>query len=217
VPSAGSRPVIAGRTPGQNERSLTYAEYARAVLYNGLCEHDLAADAAHRASSVDELAISPWALYELVEAAARSDQPERAAAAANRLSAIAAAGGSDWALGAAARSRALLADGDAAERPYRDAIDLLSRTRMTTHLARARLSYGEWLRRKNRRVDARAQLRPAFQAFSGMGAEAFGERARHELQATGEKVRRPSKGRQCRTDSSGRADRPAGARTTDQP
>jgi DNA-binding CsgD family transcriptional regulator len=139
---------------------------------------------------VNEFAISPWALYELVEAAARNDQPERAAAACDRLASIAAASGTNWAGGAAARSRALLSDGDDAEDHYREAIELLSRTRMATHLARARLSYGEWLRRKNRRVDARAQLRPAFDAFAAMGARAFGERARRELAATGEKVRK---------------------------
>jgi DNA-binding CsgD family transcriptional regulator len=170
--------------------ALTYAEYARAVLYNGVADYNVAADAAETASNIDELVISPWALYELVEAAARSDQPQRARVAADQLSAIAAASGSDWARGVAARSRALLAQGGAAEELYREAIELLSRTRMATHLARARLSYGEWLRRTNRRVDARTQLRPAYQAFAAMGATAFSDRARRELQATGEKVRK---------------------------
>jgi len=120
----------------------------------------------------------------------RGDQRERARAAADRLSGIAEASGSSWARGAAARSRALLASGHAAEDLYGEAIDLLSKTRMATHLARARLSYGEWLRRESRRVDARDQLRPAFDAFASMGVQAFAERARRELQATGEKVRR---------------------------
>ncbi|MGH3238585.1 MAG: helix-turn-helix transcriptional regulator, partial [Streptosporangiaceae bacterium] len=123
-------------------------------------------------------------------AAVRSDQRERAGAAADRLSGIAAASGSDWAGGAAARSRALLAEGRAAEEEYREAVELLSRTRMAAHLARARLSYGEWLRRESRRIDARNQLRPAFEAFASMGARAFAERARRELLATGEKVRK---------------------------
>ena len=170
--------------------ALTYTEYANAVLHNGLGNYSLAAEAAHQASAVDELVISPWALYELTEAAVRSDQREQAAAAADRLSEIAAASGSDWACGAAARSRALLAEGGAAEQEYREAIERLSRTRMATHLARARLSYGEWLRRENRRIDARDQLRPAYEAFASMGTQAWAERARRELLATGEKVRK---------------------------
>ena len=148
--------------------ALTVAEYARAVLYNGLGDYRLAAEAAERASATDELVISPWALYELVEAAVRSDQPDLAAGAARRLSEIAAASGTDWALGR------------------------LGRTRMAAHLARARLCYGEWLRRQNRRVEARSQLRPAYEAFTAMGAQGFAERARRELVATGEKVRKRS-------------------------
>ena len=174
--------------------ALTYTEYANAVLHNGLGNYSLAAEAAYQASAVDELVISPWALYELTEAAVRSDQREQAATAADRLSEIAAASGSDWACGAAARSRALLAEGGAAEEEYREAIERLSRTRMATHLARARLSYGEWLRRENRRIDARDQLRPAYEAFASMGTQAWAERARRELLATGEKVRRRTKG-----------------------
>ncbi len=170
--------------------ALTYAEYASAVLGNGLGHYRAAAEAAHRASAAGELAVSPWALGELVEAAVHSDQRERAAAAADRLSEIAAASGSDWARGAAARSRALLAEGDAAEEQYRTALDRLSRTRMAAHLARARLSYGEWLRREGRRIDARDQLRPAFGAFTSMGTQAYAERARRELLATGERVRK---------------------------
>jgi DNA-binding CsgD family transcriptional regulator len=169
--------------------ALTYADYATAVLHNGLGNYGTAAAAAARASAADEIVISPWALYELAEAAARCDQPERAAAAAGQLAEIAAASGSDWARGAAARSRALLSAGPAADEQYRAAIELLSRTQMAAHLARAQLSYGEWLRREGRRIDARNQLRPAFEAFASMGADAFALRARRELRATGEKVR----------------------------
>ena len=169
--------------------ALTCVEYAKAVLYNGRGDYALAAEAADSASAVDEIVISPWALYELVEAAVRSDQRERAAVAADRLSEMATASASDWARGAATRSRALLAQGGAADDLYCEAIELLSRTRMATHLARARLVYGEWLRRENRRVDARTQLRAAYEAFGAMGVQAFCERARRELQATGEKVR----------------------------
>jgi DNA-binding CsgD family transcriptional regulator len=192
APTAASltEEMVRGASARGEGAALTYAEYANAVLRNGLGDYGLAAEAAHQASAVDELVISPWALYELTEAAMRSDQRERAAAAADRLSAIAAASGRDWACGAAARSRALLAEGRAAEEEYREAIERLSRTRMATHLARARLSYGEWLRRENRRIDARQQLRLAFEAFVSMDTLAWAERARRELVATGEKVRK---------------------------
>ncbi len=182
--------MVQGASDRGEGTALTYTEYANAVLHNGLGNYSLAAEAAYQASAVDELVISPWALYELTEAAVRSDQRERAATAADRLSEIAAASGSDWACGAAARSRALLAEGGTAEQEYREAIERLSRTRMATHLARARLSYGEWLRRENRRIDARDQLRPAYEAFASMGTQAWAERARRELLATGEKVRK---------------------------
>ena len=172
--------------------ALTYTDYAQAVLYNGHGNYGPAAEAAHGASAVDEIVISPWALYELVEAAARSDQQKRACAAADQLSQLAVASGSNWARGAAARSRALVSGGRAAEEEYREAIELLGSTRMATHQARARLVYGEWLRREKRRVDARNQLRPAFDALASMGADAFAERARRELQATGEKARKRS-------------------------
>src|SRR4029077_5466485 len=153
--------------------ALTYTDSARGVLYNGLGSYRAtrggvlynapgssrpAAEAAHGASAVDEIVISPWALYELVEAATRSDQQERARAAADQLSQRAVASSTNWARGAAARSRALVSRGRAAEAEYREAIELLGSTRMATHLARARLVYGEWLRRENRRIDARNQL-----------------------------------------------------------
>jgi DNA-binding CsgD family transcriptional regulator len=193
--AAGLAEEMARGASGRGEgAALTYTDYAQAVLYNGLGDYGLAAEAAHGAGAVDEIVISPWALYELVEAAARSDQKERASLAADQLSQLAVATASNWARGAAARSRALVSAGRAAEGEYREAIELLGRTRMATHLARARLVYGEWLRRENRRIDARSQLRPAFEAFASMGAQAFAERARRELQATGEKVRKRREG-----------------------
>jgi DNA-binding CsgD family transcriptional regulator len=131
-----------------------------------------------------------WALSELVEAAARSGQPELAADAFRRLEPITRAGGTDWALGFQARAHALLSHGNAAERLYREAIERLGRTRLRGELARAHLVYGEWLRRTDRPSDAREQLRAAHDQFAGMGAEAFAERARRELLATGETVRR---------------------------
>ena len=182
--------MVRGASDRGEGAALTVAEYATAVLYNGLGDYRLAAEAAERASAAGELVISPWARYELVEAAVRSDERERAAEAAGQLSEIAAASGTDWARGAAARSLALLADGPAADELYGEALDRLGRTRMAAHLARARLCYGEWLRRQNRRAEARSQLRPAYEAFTAMGAQGFAERARRELQATGEKVRR---------------------------
>jgi DNA-binding CsgD family transcriptional regulator len=169
--------------------ALTYADYATAVLHNGLGNYRTAAAAARHSSAAGEIVISPWALFELAEAAARSDQPEAAAAAADQLAEMAAASGSNWARGAAARSSALLAEGPVAEGQYRTAIEMLSRTRMAAHLARAQLGYGEWLRRQNRRIDARNQLRPAHEAFVSMGARGFADRARRELRATGERVR----------------------------
>jgi DNA-binding CsgD family transcriptional regulator len=160
-----------------------------ALLSTGVEDDDRAAEAAGNAVSANEMMNSTGALSELVEAAVRSGQPDRAAAACERLSAIAAASGTDWAYGMAALARALLADGAVVDDLYREAIELLSHTRMATYLARARLCYGEWLRRTDRRAEAGTQLRVAFDAFSAMGANAFAERARLELEATGAKVR----------------------------
>ena len=126
-------------------------------------------------------------LVELVEAGVRSGQPEEAAAAFDRLSERTSASGTPWALGVEARCRALLHDDEAA---YRESIDQLTQSRAAVELARSRLVYGEWLRRENRRVDAREQLRAAHESFSHMGADAFAERARRELVATGETARR---------------------------
>ena len=170
--------------------ALTYAEYAQAVLHNGLGNYRQAAEAARCASQAGEVVTSSWALAELVEAAVRSDRREQATAAADELTAVATATGTSWARGAAARVRALLADGDLAEDLHTEAIELLGKTGMAAHLARAQLSYGEWLRRENRRASARDQLRPAFEGFSSMGAQGFAARARRELLATGEKVRK---------------------------
>jgi len=127
---------------------------------------------------------------ELIEAGARSDDTDAASAALDRLSGRTQASGTDWALGIEAGSRALLSDGSAAEPHYREAVERLARSRGVVHLARARLQYGEWLRRENRRVDAREQLRDAHDTFARIGAKAFAERARQELAATGEKIPR---------------------------
>ena len=122
----------------------------------------------------------------------RTGSTHAAPAAIERLAETTQAGGTDYGRGVEARSRALLSRGDAAEGWYREAIDRLGRTALRPDLARAHLLYGEWLRRKGRRVDARGQLRSAHNMFAAMGMEAFAERARRELIATGEKVRKRS-------------------------
>jgi DNA-binding CsgD family transcriptional regulator len=167
-------------------RALSLIGWADAVLCNSLGRYAEALAAAQRASE-DSPAVqfASWALVELVEAAVRSAVPERAAGALQRLSGIARACGTDWALGAEARSRALVSDGAAAESLYREAIDRFGHTRLRVDLARARLLYGEWLRRQRRRRDARDQLGSAYEIFDSIGAAAFAERARIELRATG--------------------------------
>jgi DNA-binding CsgD family transcriptional regulator len=134
--------------------------------------------------------LSAWALVELIEAGVRSGATDAASVALDRLSRRTRAAGTDWALGIEAGSRALLSAGPDAEPLYRQAVERLARSRGVVHLARARLLYGEWLRREHRRVDAREQLRAAYDRFSRIGAEGFAERARGELLATGETVRK---------------------------
>jgi DNA-binding CsgD family transcriptional regulator len=171
-------------------RVIGLAEYGTAVLYNGLGHYEAAVAAAQRACEHEDLVLFGWALIELVEAAARSSANDVATGALRRLEGRTRAVGTDWSLGSEARSRALLSDGQAADSLYREAIDRLERSRIAVHLARAHLVYGEWLRRENRRVDAREQLRIAYEMLSRIGAEAFAERARRELLATGETVRK---------------------------
>jgi DNA-binding CsgD family transcriptional regulator len=167
------------------------ASWSTAVLCNALGRFDRALPAAQLAAAYPpDVLISNWALSELVEAAARCGQPEAAQGALGRLAEAARACGTDWILGVEARAQALVADRAFAEEPYREAIERLSRTRLRTEVARTRLLYGEWLRRENRRADARAQLGAAYDEFSSIGMEAFAERARMELLASGEKVRK---------------------------
>ncbi|NRQ31921.1 AAA family ATPase [Nonomuraea sp. NN258] len=175
-------------------RSIGGRHYVNAVAYNGFGRYQDALDSARSACEHDDLGLTGLSLVELVEAAARSDAPEAAADALRRLEERATAGGTPWALGLLARSKALLCDGEAAERLYREAIDHLGRSRGAVHLARTHLVYGEWLRRGNRRADAREQLRTAHEMLRGFGAEAFAERARRELLATGESVRKRTTG-----------------------
>ena len=170
---------------------LTANDWGTAVLYNGLGRYDDALAAIERAAeNPDGTGLSMWVASEFIEAAVRSGKAERAVGALARLTVIAEANGTDWSLGVGAGRAAMLADGAAAEQLYREAIDRLSRTRIRIALARAQLLYGEWLRRENRRVDAREQLRVAHETFSDIGNEPFAERARRELLATGETVRK---------------------------
>jgi DNA-binding CsgD family transcriptional regulator/tetratricopeptide (TPR) repeat protein len=169
------------------------AELAATILYNGLGRYEEAAStAAHVVANAGPVALYNWGLPELIEAAVRSGDQDVARDALTRLVKTTQPAGTDYALGMEARSRALVTEGGTAEPLYREAIDRLSRTNVRPELARAHLLYGEWLRREGRRIDARDQLRTAHEMFVAMGIESFGERARRELVATGERVRKRS-------------------------
>ncbi len=173
--------------------AITAAEWAGAVLNNGLGYYGRALAAAQRVTEYpQDLALRNWALAELVEAAARSNAGEAAAAAYRQLAEMTQGSGTAWALGVQARSHALLCAGDEADALYRESISRLGRIRVRTELARARLLYGEWLRRQRRRGEAREQLRAAHDMLEEMGMAAFAERARRELWATGETLRKRS-------------------------
>jgi DNA-binding CsgD family transcriptional regulator len=172
---------------------MTVIHWANALLCNGLCRYEDALDEAQEAAKYQQGLSGPtWASIELIEAAARSGATDLATHALERLSEMTRASGTEWALGVEARSSALLRDDDAAEGLYREAIERLGRTRLRVDLARARLLYGEWLRREGRRVDAREQLHAAHNMFVTIGMDAFAERARSELNVTGEKLRKRS-------------------------
>ena len=192
---AEARQLIAATTAQMMARGegqwLTAAHWATAVLANSLGRYDEALAAAEQCSECpDELGLAVRSMSELIEAAARTGAHGRGTGALRRLVETTGAAGTDWALGVQARSRALLSDGESADRLYREAIERLGRTRVRVELARAHLLYGEWLKRENRRVDAREQLRAAHRMLTAMGAEGFAERARRELLSTGEVVRR---------------------------
>ena len=171
--------------------AATQAHWAAAVLYNGLARYEEAMSAAQQVTSEPyEPWVSTFALPELVEAAARAGHAGVARDALELLATVTQPCGNDVALGIEARCRALLSDGETADGLYREAIDRLGRTRLRPELARAHLVYGESLRRDGRRVDAREQLRTARDLFDAIGMEAFADRARRELLATGQTVRR---------------------------
>ena len=182
--------TMAEAAAGGQGIALAYAHWVAAILGNGLGRYDQALAAASQASEdTSALYMSMWALPELIEAAARSGNALAGTPALDRLADITRAGGTDFGLGIQARSRALLSQGEVADDLYREAIDRLGRTRLRPELARAHLLYGEWLRRQNRRAEAREHLRTAHDMLSAMEMEAFAERARRELAATGEMVR----------------------------
>jgi DNA-binding CsgD family transcriptional regulator len=185
--------AAAARARGDG-RAVGLAAYAAAVLHNGLGEYEAALTSAQLACQHEDMGFFGWALVELVEAAARTGERATAEMAMRRLDERTVASGTHWALGVRARSRALLSEPDVAEALYRESIKHLEACRMAAHLARARLTYGEWLRREGRRRDAREQLRTAHEMFVRFGAHAFAERSRIELVATGQIVRRRASG-----------------------
>jgi DNA-binding CsgD family transcriptional regulator len=179
--------LASAKTRGEG-RAVAMAQYTRALLYNGLGRHEEALTAARQVCEYDDLGLFGWALLEAVEAAVRCDNLDLAADAVGQLAEQTRASGTDWGLGVEAWARALLSESKDAEAHYLEAIERLERTQITVHLARARLAYGEWLRRANRAADARAQLHIAHDVFTKIGAEGFAERASRELVATGERA-----------------------------
>jgi DNA-binding CsgD family transcriptional regulator len=170
-------------------RELSIAAWLSSVLYNGLGQYEAARDAARRAFEREPVGFGPHIVPELAEAAARTGDVGLVRATLEWLSERTRVTPTPWALGIEARVRALLSDGEAAESSYRESIERLGRTRIRAQLARAHLLYGEWLRRERRRGEAREQLRTAHEMLDAMGMEAFAERARRELLATGETAR----------------------------
>jgi DNA-binding CsgD family transcriptional regulator len=172
------------------ESGITSAEYAAAVLFNGLSRHDEALTAAQRSCEHHPARSFTKALIEMAEAGVRCGREDVAATALAQLAEATTPSGTDWALGVEARTRALLAGPDSADQLYAEALERLGRTRARVDLARTHLLYGEWLRRQRRRVDARRHLRDAHDTFTAMGADAFAARAARELLATGETARK---------------------------
>jgi ATP/maltotriose-dependent transcriptional regulator MalT len=173
-------------------RMINFADQATAVLCNGLGRYDTARDAAWRAFERDQIGCGAFIVSELAEAASRTGDTRAVTAALEWLSGQTRKATTDWALGIQARIQALLSEGLTAEDCYRESISRLGNTRVRKELARTHLLYGEWLRREGRRADAREQLRTAHEMLETMGLEAFAERARRELTATGETVRKRS-------------------------
>jgi DNA-binding CsgD family transcriptional regulator len=204
-PTFMNTPMVLAAWRGQQERASELIQatreelvprrwapnaYARSVLYNALGRHDAARDAAREAFERDVIGYGPFVVPEVAEAAARTGDTPLLESVLEWLSERTRVINSDWVLGAEARVRALLAEGELADRLYRDSIEHLSGNRVRLELARAHLLYGEWLRRERRRRDAREQLRTALEMFTTMRADAFAARAERELLATGERARK---------------------------
>jgi ATP/maltotriose-dependent transcriptional regulator MalT len=190
--------LLEGFTTDAKERgegfALGFAAQASAVLYNGLGRYEEAFAAVREAVDVAPYSqlSTPSTVAELVEAASRAGQRRIAERALERLALSTRPSDTDWALGVEARSRALLSDGEVAERLYQEAIERLRRTRVRLQLSRTHLLYGEWLRRERRRREARQQLRTALEMFTSMGIEGFADRSERELSVTGERARKRS-------------------------
>ena len=186
IDSAVAQAIAGGQGIG-----VQFARWVAAILANGLARYEEALAAAQDATDEEpDLFLSSWALPELIEASVKCRKPELGLAALDRLAEATTVAGTDWALGVEARCRALLCEGEEAGELYRDAIERLERTGIRTALARTHLLYGEWLRREGRRLEARRHLRTAHEMLADIGMEAFAERARRELVATGEKARK---------------------------
>jgi DNA-binding CsgD family transcriptional regulator/tetratricopeptide (TPR) repeat protein len=186
-------PIAAAATNGAARgegRLVGVAKYTSAVLFNGLGRYEEAFAAARECCEYEDMGVYGWCLVELIEAAAHIGDRDTAAWALAEFEERAGSSGTDWGLGAVAAARAVLATDDRADGFFTEAIERLERADIGLYLARTRLSYGEWLRRANRRTDARQQLNTAYEMFTRMGAQGFAERARRELVATGEKVRK---------------------------
>ncbi|MEV4395300.1 AAA family ATPase [Nonomuraea sp. NPDC049607] len=186
--------ILAAATARGEGFAVEAAEWAAATLHLGYGEYGPATEAAQRAAEPDGIGFTVWVLPELIEAAVRSGDADTAHQAFERLEERSSTSETPWARGIETRSRALLSQDGTAEELYRESIEHLARSRVTVHHARAQLIYGEWLRRQNRRIDARTQLRAALSAFDAMGARAFARRAERELLATGETVHKRSEG-----------------------
>jgi DNA-binding CsgD family transcriptional regulator len=171
-------------------RLVAVVAYLNAILNNGLARYDEAFAAASEGCEYADLGFGTWSLVELAEAAVHTGERDVAVAAVRRVEERVLASGTDFGLGYVASARALVADDGRSEGLYVESIERLAGTRFRWYLARCHLRYGEWLRRVNRRTDAREQLGEAHEMFTRMGAHAFAERARRELVATGKKLRR---------------------------
>jgi DNA-binding CsgD family transcriptional regulator len=185
--------IAAAETDGAAKgegRLVGVTKFASAVLFNGLGRYDEALAAAQKCCEYEDLGFYSWCLFELIEAAVHLGDIQSAGSALALFEQRAGASGTDWGLGVVAACRGMLADNESAEASFVEAIERLERADAALHGARAQLCYGEWLRRVNRRLDARRQLNTAYDMFVRMGAQGFAERARRELAATGEKVRR---------------------------